>query len=441
MDGESPAADWNIDRIGHYELGAVLGRGSFAVVRLAEDKVAGKKYAMKLVDPSKSILDEIHKEIRLQQKVKHPHVIELHEAMEVEPGKFALRSEYADNGDLLVYVVGKKRLSECEARRLFMQIASGVQCCHENGIVHRDMKCENILLDADFNAKVTDFGLSAELLEDGAFLTEKCASAHYAAPELLTSMNCAYRTEVDVWSCGVILYVMLSGSLPFDDDDLPRLFENIRQARYDSPSYFSRGAKDVVGKLLTISQAARVTLKAAQMHPWLTVDLKDIFDENGEVNPSYFSWSRQTTASSCTQWGRQTSSSNCSRQTSIWSRQVSNPCGQQTSDWGRLTSGHSSSSSSVAILSDQRCDRRSESASVRRAIPRWRLAASHFRPHAFLLVLVLWTLHTVQMSKFPSSKSGNFPVHVRERGLGTSRNIEMSSPEGFVTLPVEEDVH
>lgn len=258
-------------RIGDYDMAGVLGRGTFAVVRLAEHKETCKKYAMKIIDPAKSEVAKIQQEIANHTKVKHRNIVDLHEALD-ESGTWVMVMEYVEQGDLLEYIVSKTRLDDSEARRLFRQLVQGIVCCHEQGIVHRDIKPENILLNGDCDVKVADFGLSAELPSDGANLLESCGSPNYAAPELLYR-KCAYRTEVDVWSCGVVLYAMLCGALPFDEDAMPELFKKIKKGQYRIPGFVSSGASDLLAKMLTVSQAERITMAEIQSHPWFNQDV------------------------------------------------------------------------------------------------------------------------------------------------------------------------
>jgi serine/threonine protein kinase len=163
-------------------------------------------------------------------------------------------------------------MGECEARRIFQQIIAGVEHCHENRVAHRDLKPENIFLDKDRNVKIGDFGLSGEMLE-GASLRESCGSPNYAAPELFYK-NCEYDgPEVDVWSCGVILYALLCNKLPFDADSIPELIRIIKRGKYSVPGFVSDDAKDLIAQMLCKDPKQRITTSAIRKHHWFAKDL------------------------------------------------------------------------------------------------------------------------------------------------------------------------
>nr|CCA17060.1 SNF1related protein kinase catalytic subunit alpha p [Albugo laibachii Nc14] len=158
-----------------------------------------------------------------------------------------------------------------EARHFFHQILSGVEYCHFHRIVHRDLKPENLLLDADNNVKIADFGLS-NIMQDGDFLRTSCGSPNYAAPEVISGSLYA-GPEVDVWSCGVILYALLCGSLPFDDESIPNLFKKIRGGMYSLPSHLSEYARDLIPRMLVVDPMKRITIPEIRQHPWFQMDL------------------------------------------------------------------------------------------------------------------------------------------------------------------------
>ncbi|KAJ1952908.1 Protein kinase, partial [Dipsacomyces acuminosporus] len=165
------------------------------------------------------------------------------------------------------------RMGEKDARRFFQQIVSAVEYCHRRNIVHRDLKPENVLLDPYDNVKVADFGLS-NIMKDGEFLQTSCGSPNYAAPEVINGKLYA-GPEVDAWSCGVILYVMLCGRLPFDDDHIPALFKKITSGIFTMPGYLSQGAKNILSSLLQVDPLKRMTLAQVRQQPWFTVDLPE----------------------------------------------------------------------------------------------------------------------------------------------------------------------
>lgn len=173
-------------------------------------------------------LTTVRREIKILRLFMHPHIIRLYEVIETSHDIYVVM-EYVKSGELFDYIVEKGRLVEDEARRFFQQIISGVEYCHRNMVVHRDLKPENLLLDSKMNVKIADFGLS-NVMRDGHFLKTSCGSPNYAAPEVISGRLYA-GPEVDVWSCGVILYALLCGSLPFDDENIPNLFKKIKVLR------------------------------------------------------------------------------------------------------------------------------------------------------------------------------------------------------------------
>lgn len=178
--------------------------------------------------------------------------------------------EYA-GGELFDYIVSNGRLPEDKARKFFQQIVCAVEYCHRHKIVHRDLKPENLLLDDNFNVKIADFGLS-NIMTDGNFLKTSCGSPNYAAPEVISGKLYA-GPEVDVWSCGVILYVLLCGKLPFDDEYIPTLFKKIAAGNYRTPDYLSAGAVSLIKRMLQVNPVHRITVADIRQDPWFTKDL------------------------------------------------------------------------------------------------------------------------------------------------------------------------
>lgn len=178
--------------------------------------------------------------------------------------------EYA-GGELFKYIVDKGRMPEDQARRFFQQMISGIDYSHRLKIVHRDLKPENILLDDDLNVKIADFGLSNEI-KDGDFLKTSCGSPNYAAPEVIRG-SLYTGPEVDVWSSGVILYVMLCGRLPFENEDVGRLFQQIAEGVYFLPNYLSHDARSLINGMLHVDPVKRLTIADIMQHPWFTVKL------------------------------------------------------------------------------------------------------------------------------------------------------------------------
>ncbi len=182
------------------------------------------------------------------------------------PSDIFVIMEYVPGGELFDYIVSRGRLSPDEARHFFHQIVSGVEYCHHHRIVHRDLKPENLLLDADNNIKIADFGLS-NVAHDGDFLRTSCGSPNYAAPEVISG-NLYAGPEVDVWSCGVILYALLCGTLPFDDESIPNLFKKIKSGMYSLPSHLSQSSRELILRMLVVDPIKRITIAEVRQHPW-----------------------------------------------------------------------------------------------------------------------------------------------------------------------------
>ncbi|CCI47099.1 unnamed protein product [Albugo candida] len=261
-------------QLGHYRLGKTLGIGSFGKVKLAEHEITGHKVAIKILNRNKirslDMNEKVRREISLLRKMRHPHIIRLYEVIDT-PTDIFMVLEYVAGGELFDYIVSKGRLMPEEARHFFHQILSGVEYCHFHRIVHRDLKPENLLLDADNNVKIADFGLS-NIMQDGDFLRTSCGSPNYAAPEVISGSLYA-GPEVDVWSCGVILYALLCGSLPFDDESIPNLFKKIRGGMYSLPSHLSEYARDLIPRMLIVDPMKRITIPEIRQHPWFQMDL------------------------------------------------------------------------------------------------------------------------------------------------------------------------
>lgn len=238
-------------------------------MKLATHVVTGHKVAVKILNKAKikqlGMEEKVQREINILHLCTHPHIIRLYEVIDT-PTDIFLVNEYVSGGELFDYIVSKGRLSADEARNFFHQIISGVEYCHFQKIVHRDLKPENLLLDANLNIKIADFGLS-NLMRDGDFLRTSCGSPNYAAPEVISGHLYA-GPEVDVWSCGVILYALLCGSLPFDDESIPNLFKKIKSGMYSLPTHLSQLAKNLIPRMLEVDPMKRITIPEIRLHPW-----------------------------------------------------------------------------------------------------------------------------------------------------------------------------
>ena len=236
---------------------------------MATHAVTGHKVAVKILNKAKikqlGMEEKVQREINILHLCTHPHIIRLYEVIDT-PTDIFLVNEYVSGGELFDHIVSKGRLSADEARNFFHQIISGVEYCHFQKIVHRDLKPENLLLDANHNIKIADFGLS-NLMRDGDFLRTSCGSPNYAAPEVISGHLYA-GPEVDVWSCGVILYALLCGSLPFDDESIPNLFKKIKSGMYALPTHLSQLAKNLIPRMLEVDPMKRITIPEIRLHPW-----------------------------------------------------------------------------------------------------------------------------------------------------------------------------
>ena len=243
-------------------------------VKIAEHILTGHKVAIKILNRKKikqmDMEEKVRREIKILRLFTHPHVIRLYEVVETATDIYVVM-EYVRAGELFDYIVEKGRLPEAEARHFFQQIVSGVEYCHRHMVVHRDLKPENLLLDGAMRVKIADFGLS-NVMRDGRFLKTSCGSPNYAAPEVISGRLYA-GPEVDVWSCGVILYALLCGSLPFDDENIPSLFKKIKAGAYALPSHLSPGARDLIPRMLLVDPLKRVTLPEVRAHPWFALHL------------------------------------------------------------------------------------------------------------------------------------------------------------------------
>ncbi|KAH0706988.1 CBL-interacting serine/threonine-protein kinase 6 [Solanum tuberosum] len=256
---------------GKYELGRVLGQGSFAKVYHARNVVTGENIAMKVVGKEKVIkvgmMEQIKREISVMKMVKHPNIVELHEVM-ASKTKIYFAMEYVKGGELFEKVA-KGKLREDNARGYFQQLISAIDFCHSRGVYHRDLKPENLLLDEEGNLKVTDFGLSAftdHLRQDGLLHTT-CGTPAYVAPEVLGNHGYDGATS-DIWSCGVILYVLLAGFLPFQDDNIMAMYKKIHKGDFKCPPWMSSDAKKLIVKMLDPNPRTRITASKIMESNW-----------------------------------------------------------------------------------------------------------------------------------------------------------------------------
>ncbi|XVF36544.1 hypothetical protein REPUB_Repub19eG0066900 [Reevesia pubescens] len=259
-----------VRKVGKYEIGRTIGEGTFAKVKFAQNTETGESVAMKVLDRSTIIkhkmVDQIKREISIMKLVRHPYVVRLHEVI-ASRTKIYIILEFITGGELFDKIVHNGRLSEAEARRYFQQLIDGVEFCHSKGVYHRDLKPENLLLDSQGNLKISDFGLSALPEQGVSLLRTTCGTPNYVAPEVLGHKG--YDGAVaDVWSCGVILYVLMAGYLPFDELDLTTLYSKIERAEFSCPSWFPVGAKSLIHRILEPNPQTRITIEEIRSNEW-----------------------------------------------------------------------------------------------------------------------------------------------------------------------------
>ncbi|KAJ7608806.1 CAMK/CAMKL/AMPK protein kinase [Roridomyces roridus] len=270
---EAPVEQFETTQLGMYTVVGDIAEGTFGKVKMAIHTVTGHRVAMKFL--SKAIIHRdrmkarVRREFEYMRLLRHPHIIKLYEVI-ATPNDIIFVLEYAE-GELFNYIVQHGRLTEDVGRRFFQQIMAGIEYSHRLKIVHRDLKPENILLDEYQNVKIADFGLSNETI-DGEFLATSCGSPNYAAPEVIKGLKYS-GPEIDVWSSGIILYVLLCGKLPFEDESIGSLFEKIAHVRYDPPTHLSPHAQNLIKSMLVADPTKRITVPQIMQHPWVTVKL------------------------------------------------------------------------------------------------------------------------------------------------------------------------
>jgi 5'-AMP-activated protein kinase catalytic alpha subunit len=256
---------------GKYELGRVLGHGTFAKVYHAKNLHTGKNVAMKVVGKEKVIkvgmMEQIKREISVMKMVKHSNIVQIHEVM-ASKSKIYIAMELVRGGELFNKIV-KGRLKEDVARVYFQQLISAVDFCHSRGVYHRDLKPENLLLDEDGNLKVSDFGLSTfgEHMRQDGLLHTTCGTPAYVSPEVIAKKGYD-GAKADIWSCGVILYVLLAGFLPFQDDNVVNMYKKIYRGDFKCPPWFSLEAKRLITKLLDPNPNTRITISKIMDSSW-----------------------------------------------------------------------------------------------------------------------------------------------------------------------------
>ncbi|KFK25373.1 hypothetical protein AALP_AA8G104900 [Arabis alpina] len=261
---------------GKYEMGRLLGKGTFAKVYYGKEITSTgetKSVAIKIINKEEimkkqGMIEQIKREISIMKLVRHPNIVELKEVMATKTKIFFVM-EFVKGGELFSKIA-KGKLEEDSARRYFQQLISAVDFCHSRGVSHRDLKPENLLLDDNGDLKISDFGLSAlpeQILQDGLLHTQ-CGTPAYVAPEVLRKKGYV-GAKADIWSCGVVLYVLLAGCLPFQDENVMNMYRKIFRADFEFPPWFSAESRRLVLKLLVVDPEKRISIPAIMRTPWL----------------------------------------------------------------------------------------------------------------------------------------------------------------------------
>ena len=259
-----------LKQIGNYKLGPEIGSGAFGKVILGKHIPTEEKVAIKILD--KSILNQtptdyqlVKKEISILKIVKHKNIVRLFEILET-PRHIFIVMEYCEGGDIMSYILNRKRLTELESLKFFHQLINALYYLHSQNITHRDIKIDNLLLDSNLDLKLIDFGLSTKY-KDNELLDQPCGTIVYAAPEVL-SYRQYHGMLANVWSCGIVLYGMLTGFLPFGDSDDEINKKKIIEGKIKMPSYLSEDAKNLLKHMLDTNPLTRFTLDDIMSHPW-----------------------------------------------------------------------------------------------------------------------------------------------------------------------------
>jgi serine/threonine protein kinase len=265
-------------RVMQYDILETIGEGTFGEVKKCMNTNTKEIFAIKIVNWKKirknNLEEQMGREISALRNLNHPRVLKAIDV--IRNNKFVyIVCELMHRGDMFDYVISKGRLNEKEALFYFKQLIDGVSYCHANNVCHRDLKLENLLIDEKGDLKIADFGysqtfLTADNLEE-IYLKTTCGTANYIAPEILRYEEYS-GPQVDVWACGVILYAMTSGDLPFSADTDRELFKKISSGYFEMPNHFSKNLKDLLWGTLRVRGEERLTIKDIKTHPWFTSD-------------------------------------------------------------------------------------------------------------------------------------------------------------------------
>ncbi|XP_055812749.1 CBL-interacting serine/threonine-protein kinase 14-like [Solanum dulcamara] len=293
VDGElTPAEDFNSNLFDKYELGTLLGCGAFGKVYHATVITTTQSVAIKVVSKQKilkgGLTAHVKREISIMRRLRHPHIVRQHEILATKK-KIYFVLEFAKGGELFAKLA-KGRFSEDLSRRYFQQLISAVGYCHSRGVYHRDLKPENLLLDENWDLKVTDFGLSAvrdQIRSDGLLHT-LCGTPAYVAPEILKKKGYD-GAKVDIWSCGIILFVFNAGYLPFNDTNIMTMYRKIYKGEFRCPTWTSPELKRLLTRLLDINPVTRITVEEIKNDPWFQKGYQEVKPDNHQFE--FKSWS------------------------------------------------------------------------------------------------------------------------------------------------------
>ncbi|CAI9761903.1 unnamed protein product [Fraxinus pennsylvanica] len=271
-----PSVDLKMENKGsvlmqRYELGKLLGQGTFAKVYHAKNLKTGMSVAIKIIDKEKilkvGMIEQIKREISVMRLVRHPNIVQLYEVLATKK-KIYFVMEYVKGGELFNKVI-KGKLKEDVVRKYFQQLISAVDFCHSRGVFHRDLKPENLLLDENGNLKVSDFGLSAlaESKRQDGLLHTTCGTPAYVAPEVINRRGYD-GAKVDIWSCGVILFVLLAGYLPFHDSNLMEMYKKIGKAEFKYPNWIPPDVRRLISKILDPNPNTRISISKIMESSW-----------------------------------------------------------------------------------------------------------------------------------------------------------------------------
>ena len=268
-------SELNQKSICEFALKEQLGEGTFGYVRLAINKQTGEKVAIKILEKKKIFEYEdkirVEREIKILKSLRHPNIVHLYSVLQTKENLYIIM-EYAKGIELFEYIGKKRKIDEQTACHFYQQIISGIEYLHKNSIVHRDIKPENLIIDIKTkDLKIVDFGLSNIFnTEKTKLLSSSCGSPSYAAPEMLQGKS--YKPQpVDIWSSGIVLYAMICGYLPFEDDNNDALYRKICIGKYTIPDFVSNKCKDLLKKILVTDPSKRITIKQIKNHPWFKI--------------------------------------------------------------------------------------------------------------------------------------------------------------------------